>query len=196
MDAVRRAESPVQVINTRAHHVFEYERGLLPPPRPLPSFGLGTQFSLGRGRWTAEDVSIFSVADGKRMASTPPKAISNYENIRMTKIQRAALETPTMAGYRLLPEFTPGRAMLWGTVIAMWATGAVVATAMKNLEIEGAADASGKIRAVVAPWAAALERKLAPLRSGMSVATAAGIEARDGTAQSEMVRQLKERLMA
>ena len=186
----------MEIITQRANPVFEYKRGLVPPPRPLQSFGLGTQFSLGRGRWTSDDVSVFSVSEGKKMASTPPKAITNYENLRMMKIQKAALETPTMAGYRLLPELTPGRAMLWGTVIAIWATSAVVATTMRNLDINGTQDASSKMRAVVGPWAEALQNKLAPLRAGMSLAAAAGSEAGEVTAQSEVVQRLKQRLMA
>jgi hypothetical protein len=36
---------------------------------------------------------------------------------------------------RLLPKFTPGRALLWGTILALWGTGAVVATTAKQLEI-------------------------------------------------------------
>ena len=175
--------------------MFEYKKGLFPPPRPLARFSLGTQFSLGKGRWSAEDVSIFSVADGKRMASTPPKAITTYESIRMAKITKASFETPTMAGYRLLPEFTPGRAMLWGTVIAMWATGAVVASAMRNLDIQGAEDASSKIRSVVAPWAETLQTKFAPLKSGMSIAAASN-RTQEDAAESQIVQRLKARFMS
>jgi hypothetical protein len=40
------------------------------------------------------------VTDGKRLASTPPQSATFYDNIRAQKIQRAALETPTVAGYR------------------------------------------------------------------------------------------------
>ncbi len=40
------------------------------------------------------------MADGKRLASEPAPAATYYENIRARKIQRAALEGPTLAGYR------------------------------------------------------------------------------------------------
>lgn len=196
LDAINRFESPIEIIKTKENPVFEYKKGLVPAPRPMQSFNLGTQFSLGRGRWTAEDVSIFSVADGKRMASTPARPINNYDSIRMNKIQRAALETPTVAGYRLLPELTPGRAMLWGTVLAIWATGALVATAMKNLEIQGAADAPGKLKAIFTPFVAGVNESLAPWRSTLSTASAAGNEAREETSQSIIVQKLKNTLMA
>lgn len=36
---------------------------------------------------------------------------------------------------RLLPKFTPGRAMMWGTILALWGTGALVATTARQLDI-------------------------------------------------------------
>jgi hypothetical protein len=130
------------------------------------------------------------------MASTPAAPLNHYDSIRMNKIQKAALETPTVAGYRVLPELTPGRAMLWGTVLAVWATGAVVATAMRNLEIQGAADAPEKLRLIFAPFVAGVHEVLAPWRSTLSTASAAGSEAREETAQSMIVQKFKDTLMA
>lgn len=173
MEALKRWEAPPQIIKAKDVEVFQYKPGLAPPPRQLERFGqLGSQFSLGRSRWVVDDVSIFSVADGKRLASTPPSGATYYENLRMNKIQRAALETPTLAGYRLLPEFTPGRAMMWGTILAMWGTGALVATAMRTLDIQGAADASSKIKPLFEPMVDYLRSSLAPLREMLALRTA------------------------
>ena len=36
---------------------------------------------------------------------------------------------------RLLPQFTPGRAMMWGTILALWGTGAIVASSSRSLGI-------------------------------------------------------------
>ena len=36
---------------------------------------------------------------------------------------------------RLLPVFTPGRAMMWGTILAMWGTGALVMSSSRALGI-------------------------------------------------------------
>ena len=41
-----------------------------------------------------------AVADGKRLAQEPPPSATYYESLRAAKIQRCALETPTVAGYR------------------------------------------------------------------------------------------------
>ena len=86
-------------------------------------------------RWTVGDASIFSVDDGKRLAQTPHKPLTFYERVRLEKQQKAAIETPLVKGIRLLPEFTPGRAMLWGSILAMWGTAALVASTAKSLDI-------------------------------------------------------------
>lgn len=87
-------------------------------------------------RWTVDDASIFSVDDGKRLAQTPHKPLTFYERIRLEKQQKAAIETPLVKGIRLLPEFTPGRAMLWGSILAVWGTAALVASTAKSLDIK------------------------------------------------------------
>ena len=79
-------------------------------------------------RWT--------VGDGKRLAQTPHKPLTFYERVRLEKQQKAAIQTPLVQGYRLLPEFTPGRAMLWGTILAVWGTAAIVASTAKSLDIK------------------------------------------------------------
>jgi len=159
-------------------------------PRPLRTFSLGSKFSLGRARWTTDEGSIFSVADGRRLASTPPPNATYYENFRMAKIQKAALETPVVAGYRLLPEFTPGRAMLWGTILAIWGTAAVVVTAARQLDIKESTEASSKLRAVFAPFVLSMKERLAPLRAGMSSAAASGT-IREDTSHSLLVQRLR-----
>ena len=94
-----------------------------------------------------DDASIFSVADGKKLAQTPHKPPTFYERLRAEKQQRAALETPLVRGMRLLPEFTPGRAMLWGTILAVWGTAAVFASTARSLDIKTVSSAASWGRA-------------------------------------------------
>ena len=42
---------------------------------------------------------------------------------------------------RLLPEMTPGRAFLWGSVLAVWGVGALVATTARGLDINNKGEA-------------------------------------------------------
>ena len=92
---------------------------------------------------------------------------------------------------RLLPKFTPGRAFLWGTVLALWGTGAVVATAARQLDIRTAEDAPGVLRPLFGGMGAALEAWFAPLRASMSINAVAGETLRTDTQQSELVRRLR-----
>jgi hypothetical protein len=188
------ATAPAPTIRGREHTVFNYR-----PGTPLPSrssaaasrLALGTPISLGRGRWVSEGTSIFSIAEGKRLASTPPDSITAYDGLRMAKIQKASLESPVVAGLRLLPEFTPGRALLWGTFLAMWGTGALMATAAKRLEIDGAEGASAKIRAALLPLGSALEGLMAPLKGGALAVAGRGMTAGQNTQDSELVWRLR-----
>jgi hypothetical protein len=148
---------------------------------------MGTRISLGRGRWDAGDGSIFSVADGKRLAAMPQK-VTHYDGLRAAKIERAALSSPQLAGMRLLPKFTPGRAMLWGTILAVWGTAGIVSASARSLDIQAWSDAPGALRALLAPVGAALESRLAPLRGSMALEAA---NYREGATQSEMVTRLR-----
>ncbi len=60
-------------------------------------------------RWSSDGTSIFSVAEGRALASTPHKEPTHFERIRAERLSRAQLETPLVRGLRLMPEYTPGR---------------------------------------------------------------------------------------
>ncbi|KDD72153.1 hypothetical protein H632_c3781p0, partial [Helicosporidium sp. ATCC 50920] len=102
--ALTRAHTPEDAVRRRAS-VFQFEKGVTPVPsraRASPTrYALGMQVSLGRTRWSSEGVNVFSVAEGKRLASTPAPHMTHYESIRHEKMQRAALESPQIRGYRL-----------------------------------------------------------------------------------------------
>lgn len=154
----------VVVKNSKDIPMFEYIKGVTPVPRRVNSMhggemgNLGTKVNMGRMRWTSDGVSIFSVADGKKLAGTEPKPLNHYENIRMMKIQRAAMQSPTvLGGYRVLPEMTPGRALMWGTIVAVWGTGALVMSTAKYLGIEELGDVPERMQAVLTPLGASLK---------------------------------------
>lgn len=54
----------------------------------------------------------FSVQDGKRLAQTPVKQPSTWELNRARKIAQASVDKRVVSGIRLMPEYTPARAML------------------------------------------------------------------------------------
>eukprot|EP00891_Asterochloris_glomerata_P005458 jgi/Astpho2/5458/fgenesh1_pg.00077_%23_6_t len=153
----------------RQNVVYNHVPGILPVPRQQVSWStLGTPISFGRARWTVDDASIFSVADGKKLAQTPHNPPTFYERLRAEKLQRAALETPLVRGMRLLPEFTPGRAMLWGTILAVWGTAAVFASTARSLDIKTAEDAPEKLRGVFEPIVGRLSGWFTPTKTWVS----------------------------
>ena len=140
----------------------------------------------------SEGVSIFSVADGKKMASTEPKALNHYDSIRMNKIQKAALQTPTVfGGLRVLPEMTPGRALMWGTIVALWGTGALVASTAKYLGIESMQDVPGRMKEVLSPLGEGLKSQFLYLFSGGDMA---GIPEHNGLAADSVVMMFASKL--
>ncbi len=67
--------------------------------------------------------------------------------------------------HRVLPEMTPGRALLWGSLLALWGTALTVKVAAAQLGITSAQDAPAVLREVVQPYAQALSARMQPLKS-------------------------------
>jgi hypothetical protein len=160
---------PVTVINSKpaSEVVFRYNGQPVPKMSATESWArLGTtKVSLGRARWNTDGASIFSVQDGKRLAQTPVKEPTAWELNRMRKISKAAVDTRVVQGIRLMPEYTPARALLWGSILALWGTGAIVATVARRLEIHESQEASEKLREVLTPYIGFSKRMLEPLKA-------------------------------
>lgn len=172
------ADVPVTVINSKpaSEVVFQYNGIPVPRMSATESWArLGTsKVSLGRARWGSDGASIFSVQDGKRLAQTPPKLPTPWELNRARKIADASVDARVVSGIRLMPEYTPARAMLWGSILALWGTGALVATAARSLDIHSKEEAGAKLREAIVPYVGWSARLFHPLRSWL--------QARDGPA--------------
>lgn len=155
-----------------AENVYNHVKGTLTERRPflVDNWLIGTErVSLGRARWTVDNTSIFSVADGKRLAQTPVRVPTAFEAARLRKIDKAAVESPLLQGYRLLPQFTPGRALLWGTILAVWGTAGLVVTSARHLGITRLDEAKAKLEASVAPYAQTLASYFEPLQGQLQL---------------------------
>ena len=97
--------------------------------------------SMGRGRWDVEQgASVFSVADGKRLATlavdeveAAPKTLSARVALaRQVVVESAKVDaTTTASGLRVYPMLNPGRAFMWGTIFAVWGSAFAVLAASK-----------------------------------------------------------------
>lgn len=151
---------------------FQYQKAEFPIQSKsfVHNFKLGTQVSFGPGRWAGGEASIWDVKAGKDLAQTPSKQATWAEEIRMRKVAKAQYESPLVAGYRLLPQFTPGKAFFWGTILAVWGTsmGALLASKTYGLTKENIPD---KIQALGEPFKESIKQRLDPLKETWSATT-------------------------
>lgn len=154
--------------------VYQHVKGKIPASN-LPSmkeWGLGSSVSFGRGRWSVDGVSIFSVEEGKKMASTPPtRQPTMFELKRAETVRRMAADTPLVGGYRLYPNMTPARAFLWGTIAAFAGTALGTKLAMIALGINQVEDVPVRMREVLHPLSDHLASVMEPWRGLISSAT-------------------------
>jgi hypothetical protein len=188
---------PTTVINSRpaSEVIFKYDGVAVPKMSASEAWArMGTtKVSFGRARWEADGASIFSVNDGKRLAQEPVRQPSAFELNRMRKVQNAAIDSRTLSGIRLMPEFTPGRAMLWGTILAIWGTAAAVTATARALDIHTKEEAPEKLEAVFTPIVSSMAGVFQPLKNWLH------LHARDTTSQvnegllpvSELARQMR-----
>lgn len=140
--------------------------------------------------------SIFSVADGRRLASEPVRHLTAFEAARAARVAKHAAESPLVAGVRLMPVYTPGRALLWGTVLAAWGTAAAVASSARALGVQSAADAPEALRAYFAPAAERMRSVAEPWKGTLALGggAAAAAVADEGSSVSVLSRMLKSKL--
>jgi hypothetical protein len=59
-----------------------------------------------------------------------PAAIAHAN--RVARAQQAGV---TLYGYKVFPDLTPGRAFMWGSILAVWAVGSVALASARALDI-------------------------------------------------------------
>jgi hypothetical protein len=112
------------------------------------------QVSMGRAKWEIhEDASVFSIADGKRLALSGigeedaasemplrnPRSVK-VEVARQTRIESSQVVQDTYKGYRMYPKLNPGRAFVWGSVLALWGSCFLVVCGSKLFRINSVED--------------------------------------------------------
>jgi len=127
------------------------------------------QVSMGRAKWEVHgDASVFSVKDGKRLATTLPDPVTPAN---ATKIERVALarqnvvemhavDSSTVKGIRLYPKLNAGRAFLWGSVLAVWGSAVLIIGCRKALKIDTVEDLDGFVNRSLAKPVAGLQANL------------------------------------
>ena len=104
--------------------------------------------SFGKAKWEAQpNASVFSIADGKRLALTPVVTKhTKSERARLATIEGASVDATIYKGYRMYPKFSAGRALAWGSVLAFWGSSMLVAGTAKALGIHSTDDLGDFVR--------------------------------------------------
>lgn len=179
-----------------AEFVYHHTKGAIPRTK-LPNmkeWGLGVQVSMGRERWAIDDVSIFAVEEGKRLASTPRRLPSAFEIKQAEAIRRAAANTPLVNGYRLYPNMSPGRAVFWGTVAAVAGTALGTKLAMLWLGIREMEDVNVRLQEAMRPFGESLTAVIAPWKDLMQAAGARTSEFTHSSQVMDFAKAMKDRL--
>lgn len=61
-----------------------------------------------------------------------------------------------MSGYRLLPQLSPGRAFLWGSILALWGTAGLAMSTARHLDIHSVSHSEFWLSAVHSAHASAM----------------------------------------
>lgn len=132
----------------------------------LPTLG-NTNMKFNSSRWTrsaaeAEGLSIFdmkgamsAIQDGPDDAAKKrahPAAIAHA-----ARVARAQQMGASWFGFKVFPDLTPGRAFMWGTILAVYAVGASTMIAAQSLDIKSVDDIKVKMQAAFAPYREALK---------------------------------------
>jgi hypothetical protein len=71
-----------------------------------------------------------------------------------------------LGGLRLqvLPDLPPSRALMWGTIVAVWAVGGAAMRVSKSMGIESVADVQSRFNQALSPMAARCRQAFSPYR--------------------------------
>ncbi|PRW58752.1 putative anion transporter chloroplastic isoform X2 [Chlorella sorokiniana] len=147
----------------------------------------------GEGRYSPNDQSIFALS-GALAEPAAGRALPAHEAARLARIQAVAGEVPSVMGIKLAPPgMSPGRYMVWGSILGVAGAAGLVAVMGRAFapepRVPGEAPAAREPSALgerIASW-------FMPWRTSVTArrATRAELEAEQG----EFVKRIKERMV-
>lgn len=140
-----------------------------PPMNPMfvSNLQLGNKLSVGGAKWiasstTVEGASIFSAGsalelmEGNKSPLLPPQR--SLPKLDLPTVQLGSMRL------KLFPDFTPGRALLWGSLLAVWGTSAVAVRTAKAMGIHSLEDVRSRFGSALAPVRGSMHATLEPFR--------------------------------
>lgn len=130
----------------------------------LPTLG-NTNMKFNSSRWTRsgaeEGLSIFDIKGAMKAAQEGPdeaakKRMHPAAIAHAERVARAQQMGVSVWGYKVFPDLTPGRAFMWGTILAVYAVGMSALVTARALDIHSVDDIKEKMQAAFAPYKEAL----------------------------------------
>ena len=111
----------------------------------------GSKWAASTG--TVEGVSLFDVRGAVELAKGNQDVLPVQRALPVLKEGEGVLQVGRLS-LRLLPDLTPSRALVWGTVLAVWVVGGVTVKAAKRMGISSVDDVRERVGATMLPLAA------------------------------------------
>lgn len=114
---------------------------------------------LNNAKWAAPRavdaaaMSIFDIKGAISVLSKPPEPTTVTAGMAAlrARVARAQQQSATIAGFRLFPDLTPGRAFMWGTILAVWSVALTATIACRAMDIHSVKDVPVKMKEHLAP---------------------------------------------
>lgn len=182
-------------VHRRGEYVYAHTPTGVPAPKEseVERLTVPLHTDMGPGRYSPNDQSIFALS-GALAEPQAARALPAHEAARLARIQAVAGEVPSVMGVKLAPPgLSPGRYMVWGSMLGV--AGAAALVALMGRAFAPEPRAPGQMPASREP--SALGERIAswfmPWRTTVStrMASRAELEAEQG----EFVKRIKERMV-
>ena len=101
------------------------------------------------------------------MSST--KRVHPAQLAHAARIARAQQMAVTVAGFKVFPDLTPGRAFMWGSILAVYAVGVASFTVARSVGVTSVDDIRDKMQAAFAPYKDAMQASATAAKGSLTL---------------------------
>lgn len=107
------------------------------------------------------------VLQGPETSST--KRVHPAQLAHAARIARAQQMAVTVAGFKVFPDLTPGRAFMWGSILAVYAVGVASYAVARSVGVTSVDDVRDKMQAAFAPYKEAMQASASSAKGSLTL---------------------------
>lgn len=142
-------------------------------PYLVGSLTMGSRVSMGKNKWTAgttasglePGTTIFSVHKASELMQHAPAHLDGVESRAARHMVDNTVVTIGGKRLKLLPDPTPGRAMAWGSTLAVWGSAALVVGGANLAGISTMADTRRVMHVWLTPLGDSIKDTVSPIKT-------------------------------